>query len=171
MSTKTIKQRIAVVAVSALTAGVLSVVSAPVANAANEATDGQFILITRASTTGAGVVNVDTDAARSTGWITKGTASGATTGTTSTVGGTTVGFMLSAAGGADAVTGVIFSGAQLAFSATTNNATSADGLGVVVSGATLSGLTAAQGTTAINGSRTTAIAAQTGTTDITTLAD
>jgi len=35
MSTKTMKQRIALVAVSALTAGVLSVASAPVANAAN----------------------------------------------------------------------------------------------------------------------------------------
>ena len=34
MSNKTMKQRIAVVAVSALTAGVLSVMSAPVANAA-----------------------------------------------------------------------------------------------------------------------------------------
>ena len=34
MSTKTMKQRIAVVAVSALTAGLFSVVSAPVANAA-----------------------------------------------------------------------------------------------------------------------------------------
>jgi hypothetical protein len=38
MSKKTMKQRIAVVAVSALTAGVLSVASAPVANAANECT-------------------------------------------------------------------------------------------------------------------------------------
>ena len=34
MSTKTLRKRIAVVAVSALTAGVFSVVSAPVANAA-----------------------------------------------------------------------------------------------------------------------------------------
>jgi len=38
MSTKTIKQRIALVAVSALTAGVLSVMSAPVANATSAAT-------------------------------------------------------------------------------------------------------------------------------------
>jgi len=40
MSTKTIKQRIALVAVSALTAGVFSVVSAPVANAADIVADG-----------------------------------------------------------------------------------------------------------------------------------
>ena len=37
MSTKTIKQRIALVAVSALTAGLFTVVSAPVANATNTA--------------------------------------------------------------------------------------------------------------------------------------
>jgi len=162
MSTKTNFKRIALVAVTALGAGVLSV--AP-ASAANEATDGQFILITRASTTGAGVVAADTNAARSTGWITKGTASGATTGTTSAVGGTTVGFMVSAAGGADAVTGVIFPGAQLAFSATTASAVSAEGMSVVVSGATISGFDAAQGTEAVNGTRTTAVAVQATTTD------
>ena len=43
MSTKTMKQRIAVVAVSALTAGVLSVASAPVANAARTANTNTYV--------------------------------------------------------------------------------------------------------------------------------
>jgi len=46
MSTKTIKQRIAVVAVSALTAGLFSVVSAPVANAAA----GDLVVVANAAT-------------------------------------------------------------------------------------------------------------------------
>jgi hypothetical protein len=53
MSTKTIKQRIALVAVSALTAGLFSVVSAPVANAAVGATTANSLwLATTNSTTG-----------------------------------------------------------------------------------------------------------------------
>jgi len=55
MSTKTMKQRIAVVAVSALTAGFLSVVAAPVANAAVPTTE-HFILGNTASTTGAATI-------------------------------------------------------------------------------------------------------------------
>jgi trimeric autotransporter adhesin len=163
MSTKTNFKRIALVAVTALGAGFLSV--AP-ANAANEPAVGDFILVTRASTTGSGIVATagDMDGARSTGWITKGTASSATTGTTSVVGANTVGFMMNAAGGSDAVTGVIYAGAQLAFGARTLNTVSAEGMGFVVSGATISGLVVAQGTSLITGSGTTAIAAQNGTT-------
>ena len=43
MSKKTIKQRIALVAVTALTSGVLTVMSAPMANAAETYTDGQIV--------------------------------------------------------------------------------------------------------------------------------
>jgi len=59
MSTKTMKQRIALVAVSALTAGVLSVASAPVANAALVGTsvDGKII-----ATTGSSVCSATNDA-------------------------------------------------------------------------------------------------------------
>jgi hypothetical protein len=57
MSTKTIKQRIAVVAVSALTAGILSVVSAPVANAA-----ASNLIIRSNSTTGTASVHVGANA-------------------------------------------------------------------------------------------------------------
>ncbi len=56
MSTKTIKQRIAVVAVSALTAGLFSVVSAPVANAAIAARD--LLGVTTASSTNFGILSV-----------------------------------------------------------------------------------------------------------------
>jgi hypothetical protein len=59
MSTKTIKQRIALVAVSALTAGLFTVVSTPAANAAALAADGIDILSTSAGTPG--VCTVDTD--------------------------------------------------------------------------------------------------------------
>jgi hypothetical protein len=122
--------------------------------------------VTTASSTGKGVVNADTGEARSVGWITKGTASAATSGTTATAdGGTAIGFMMAAAGGADAVTGVIYSGAQLAFSASTDEAVSADGMSIVVSGATISEFDSAQGTEAVNGTRTIAVAVQATTTD------
>ncbi|NBQ98815.1 MAG: hypothetical protein EBU12_11495, partial [Microbacteriaceae bacterium] len=51
MSTKTIRKRIALVAVSALTAGVLSVVAAPVANAAlaGAAANGTIVIATGSS--------------------------------------------------------------------------------------------------------------------------
>jgi hypothetical protein len=52
MSNKTIKQRIALVAVSALTAGVLSVMSAPVANAALTDIDENTIAYDRATSVG-----------------------------------------------------------------------------------------------------------------------
>ncbi len=60
MSKKTVKQRIALVAASALTAGFISVVSAPIANAAAIAS-GEVTLTT--STTSAGICAVDTTAA------------------------------------------------------------------------------------------------------------
>ena len=52
MSTKTMKQRIALVAVSALTAGVLSVVSTPVANATSFSTADTLILGTSSPLSG-----------------------------------------------------------------------------------------------------------------------
>jgi hypothetical protein len=61
MSTKTIKQRIAVVAVSALTAGLFSVVSAPVANATQA---GVAIAANgTTATTSRGIVSINGDAA------------------------------------------------------------------------------------------------------------
>ena len=95
MSTKTMKQRIAVVAVSALTAGVLSVASAPVANAsavtyaANTAVAaaGEFRIGTTPSTTGSAVVDNATvgdlskaSVMRAVGYVSK-TSTGGTAGT------------------------------------------------------------------------------------------
>jgi len=68
MSTKTLRKRISLVAVTALTAGVLSVVAAPVANANIAAqamimpSDGQVKVATGANTTGATVVAASTSA-------------------------------------------------------------------------------------------------------------
>jgi hypothetical protein len=55
MSTKTLRKRIALVAVSALTAGVLSVASAPVANAALDVGDVDFVA---KSTDGVATINI-----------------------------------------------------------------------------------------------------------------
>jgi len=82
MSTKTLRKRIALVAVSALTAGVLSVMSAPVANAAiadvdantfdiaaNAAIDGTVPLVDGSESVG---ICADPDAANNTVWATVG---------------------------------------------------------------------------------------------------
>jgi len=73
MSTKTIKQRIAVVAVSALTAGVISVVSAPAANSATaDATASSLWIATLNSSTTDAVVTAaggDTSLDRSKGFL------------------------------------------------------------------------------------------------------
>jgi len=88
MSTKTLRKRISLVAVTALTAGVLSVVAAPVANANIAAqsnlmpADGQLKVATGANTTGATVVAASTSAL-SLGLIYKDTST--TTAQTATV--------------------------------------------------------------------------------------
>jgi len=86
MSTKTLKQRIALVAVTALTAGVFSAVSAPVANAniadsTNAAAEASVLNVAVNGTTGAAVValtatNSVQNAARSTGLLYKDASSG-----------------------------------------------------------------------------------------------
>ena len=94
MSKKTVKQRIALVAVSALSAGVLSVTSAPIANAvAGDVTANTLWLASTNSTTGAPIVTAlggDTAADKNTGFVaitsTTGTAQGIGTGQAGTVG-------------------------------------------------------------------------------------
>jgi len=93
MSIKTLRKRISLVAVTALTAGVLSVVSAPVANAniigsTNAAAEADKLNVAVNSTTGAAVValtatNSVQNAARSTGLLYKDASS--TTAQTATV--------------------------------------------------------------------------------------
>jgi len=66
MSTKTMKQRIAVVAVSALTAGLFSVVSAPVANASSAVGDLTIAANGTSATTSRGIVSINGAAATTT---------------------------------------------------------------------------------------------------------
>jgi hypothetical protein len=149
MSTKTIKQRIALVAASALTAGFLSVVSTPAANAAANVaanntqtaavTEGVLNIATKASTTGAAVTtcsissNVPTLAA-SVGLINVNDLSGGT----SYVAGTTQTAVLLSTG-----TLVVYTEAE----------TANEGQLITVENGTLSG-SSVNVTTATNGSRT-----------------
>jgi len=139
MSTKTMKQRIAVVAVTALTAGFLSVVSSPVANASNN--DAHISLI--ASTTGAAVANVTEANARQVGWVSATNTAATLTANLITI------------NGGDAQTGVCLSTCSLPFEV--ENTDTGVGLSVVVVGGVLSGI--ADSVTLTNGSFTsTAVA-------------
>jgi trimeric autotransporter adhesin len=153
MSTKTLRKRIALVAVSALGAGLLSVVAVPSANAATADT---FEIAIDNSATGTASANQTIATATSMGWVTKTSDAGVQTGTAS----------IAATGGA-AVTGVILSGAQIAFGA--GGTGSAVGVSVVVTGGTLSQVadtnSAAGVTLSVNGSATIAVAASAGATD------
>ena len=148
MSTKTMKQRIAVVAVSALTAGLFSVVSAPAANAtangatgaANAGTAAQILNIaTKASVTGAGVASVTIADNRSLGLIANSTTQAAA----SSVPGTAT----------------ILSNGEIVFYYTglTQDAAST----FVVSGGTITkqAVTATTGITSLNGFKTQLVAA------------
>jgi hypothetical protein len=144
MSTKTIKQRIAVVAVSALTAGLFSVVTAPASNAGpnvaagtvqtGAALEGTLNIATLASTTGSAVTTTTNTTNASSGLVNVSSVLGdLTAGTTQT-----------------AV--LLNTGSLVVYSATTTaNSASA----VTVSGGTLSGaITASASAAAMNGSRT-----------------
>jgi len=153
MSTKTLRKRIALVAVTALGAGLLSVVAVPSANAA---TANTFEIAIDNSTTGTASPNQTIASATSIGWVTK----------TSTAGTLSAGVSVSATGG-EAVTGVILSGAQISFGA--GGTSSAVGVSVVVTGGTLSQVadtnSGAGVTLSVNGSRTTAVSVSAGDTD------
>jgi trimeric autotransporter adhesin len=166
MSTKTIKQRIALVAVSALTAGVLSVIAAPAANAsavtyaANTAVPaaGELRISTTASTTGAAVTGNTTPAdlgkaslMTSLGWVSK-TSTGGTAGTG----------MVSLGNNTDVTaSGVVLAGAKISF-AIGGLATANAGKSVTVTGGNLSDIRAAGASTpayqatVVNGAATAA---------------
>jgi hypothetical protein len=159
MSTKTLRKRIALVAVTALGAGLLSVVAVPSANAGNTGNDKLHIGAT-ATTTGAGVASSTMATQRAKGWVSKTSTNG-----TSENGG----FSLT---GGIAGSAVVLASAAIPFSVG-SNATSANGISVVVTGGTLSSLVGEGGaatvgtaevTTTVNGSATTAVAVQGGTT-------
>jgi len=144
MSKKTIKQRIAIVAASALTAGFFSVVSSPAANAAAD----DFSIALVASTTGSAAANTTINSATSVGWIAATNSAGTASGTSSI-----------AVDDQEAQTGVLTAGGQLSF-LVESNTTTANGISIVVTGGTLSGITGANGTASVNGTLTTAVVAQ-----------
>jgi hypothetical protein len=173
MSTKTMKQRIALVAVSALTAGLFSVVSSPVANASDityAATTavgvaGQVTIGTTPSTTGSALVGATTtlgepDEMASVGFVTKTSSTGTVLGTTAIQFGDNAN-AASTPLNDTAGTLVVLAGAKIAWAAT-GAATQGVGVSAVLSGGgTLSGIVAsANGSavtaTALNGSSTVA---------------
>jgi trimeric autotransporter adhesin len=158
MSTKTLRKRIALVAVSALGAGLLSVVAAPSANADGEVAASTLFISATAGTTGEGLAAQTMTAARSSGFVSKTS----TNGTLASGGYTLTG---SIAGSA-----VVLAGAQIAFNAG-GSAAAADGVSVVVTGGTLVSVaaiandstTAEAITPSVNGSSTVAVAVAAGT--------
>jgi len=167
MSTKTIKSKLAAVAVTSLIAGALSVIATPIANASygsrNMTAVSTLWFSTTASTTGAVVQSNALASARSVGWVAQ----------TSTNGTAASGGIKLASGLVG--TGVVQSGARLALAVAGENVASS-GVSLVVTGGTLDAVTAnthdsafAGGTNAttiaaitpsVNGSRTAAVAVQ-----------
>jgi hypothetical protein len=164
MSTKTIKQRIALVAVSALTAGLFTVVSAPVANAtvaagaSPYAAASQLVIGTTAS--GSGTPSVPTAAQLSSlvstvglssvGWIADTNATSGGSSSVSSIG-------TSVTGGITR-TGVIQAGGAISFAATSAASTSPTSVGVsvIVTGGTIGSLVTTSAPISLAGSRTAA---------------
>ena len=141
MSIKTIKQHIALVAVSALTAGFLSVAVAPSANAvaSNLREEKMLLLATTADADGTVETAIVPTAAQTfsqIGWL----ADTRSTSLTSTGGVHTVSV---------GATGQALVGAKIAFFATGNSINSTDGMSVVVTGGTMTGMVATGGGAAI----------------------
>jgi hypothetical protein len=162
MSTKTIKQRIALVAVSALTAGLFTVVSAPVANATNTAVSGYgaastLVLGTNTNTTGTPALPTAAQlgaaiapvALTSVGWVADTSAASASS-TANSVG-------TSATAGITR-TGVIQTGGTISFAATSvaSAGTTSAGVSVVVTGGTIGSLVTTSAPISLAGSRTAA---------------
>ena len=168
MSTKTLRKRIALVAVSALGAGLLSVVAVPSANAIAGTTDlSSLQLATTASATGEGAANQAVASQTSSGWVTQ-------TSTTAVAGPGGVGLKLTSGA---AATGIVLAGAKLGFSLAGPASGTSSNISVVVTGGTLSSLgqdtpdttangtaTTANATLSVNGASTTAVLVQLGTT-------
>jgi len=166
MSVKTLRKRIALVAVSALGAGVLSLVAVPSANAAvapgSLANDSLYIAKTRSATGAAaansGATGVDSSMTQ-VGWIADTSSTAMTTadsGTAYVIGSSTI------------KTATVYPGAQIAFVAK-GSSTASDGTTVTVTGGTLSSLAATatstvtlSGATNINSAGTTVTVDDTG---------
>lgn len=162
MSTKTIKQRIALVAVSALTAGLFTVVSAPVANATIASAQSpyggasQLVIGTTADTDGTPNVPtaaqlsslVSTVGLTSVGWVANTSAASANS-SVSTIG-------TSVTGGITR-TGVIQTGGSISFAATSAVSTATSvGVSVVVTGGTIGSLVTTSAPISLAGARNAA---------------
>jgi len=144
MSIKTLRKRIALVAVSALGVGLLSVAPASAA-ASNTFEDNTLFIADNTSGSGnaAAVYDiVDTNAFSSVGWVTDTRATSLTS----------TGALYETAGAT--ATGVALSGAKLAFAATGDSSTETNGLSIVVTGGTLSSIVATSSTSVTLGSIT-----------------
>jgi hypothetical protein len=161
MSTKTIKQRIALVAVSALTAGLFTVVSAPVANATVAAAQTQYgasSLIIGTNTDTDGTPDVPTAAnlsnlltpgrLSSVGWVADTNATSGGSSSVSSIG-------TSVTGGI-ARTGVIQAGGKISFAATSEAATTSSGVSVIVTGGTIGSLVTTSSAISLSGSQNAA---------------
>jgi len=138
MSIKTLKKRIALVAVSALTAGFLSVATAPVANAAiaaDSTVENTLYLGITKSVTGSAAANLDatgvSSAMTQVGYITDTSATAQTTDTAAAI------FV----NASEIRTANVYPGAKISFVAA-GSTTSGDGLTVTVTGGTLSSIAA-----------------------------
>jgi hypothetical protein len=169
MSIKTIKQRIALVAASALTAGMFTVVSTPVANAvllntANSMSENSLVIWHTADTDGTPDVTssvyaaaVTTNQGTSLGWVSDTTVSGTTNTAnvfqrikSSAVVATSI-----TGGTAGAIrTAAVLPGAKISFILAGGIATT--GITAVVTGGTLGSLTSTSGSVSLNGSQTQA---------------
>jgi trimeric autotransporter adhesin len=152
MSTKTLRKRIALVAVSTLGAGLLSVVAVPSANAS--VVDKLYISNT-ASTTGEGVASqtLTSAGALSTGWVSKTSTNG------SNYGEPAAGYTLT---GGIAGSAVVLPGAQIAF-ALGGNTTSGTGVSLVATGATFTNVAASNSAVvSVNGTGNVITAVQPG---------
>ena len=160
MSTKTIKQRIALVAVSALTAGLFTVVSAPVANAAQAAansgyaTASQLLIGTTADTDGtpdvpnaaqlSTLVLANRVSLSSVGWVADTNATSGGSSSVSAIG-------TSVTGGISR-TGVIQAGGKISFAATSAaSAGTSVGVSVVVTGGTIGSLSTTSNPISLSG--------------------
>ena len=137
MSIKTIKQRIALVAVTALTAGMFTVVSAPVANAAlgtNQAAGSLVIDIDAPVGTADAAAATTLGGGTSRGWVADTSATLAMTASTGNATSINQG---------QAKTATVLPGAKLSFQASSGvSAATSDGISIVVTGGTLGSLTA-----------------------------
>jgi len=137
MSTKTIKKRIALAVVSTITAGLLSVISSPAANALVTTDYNPNLLMLSTTADGNGTVETNIDPANDQtfsqiGWVADTRASSLTT----------TGGVYTVSAGA---TGQALAGAKLAFLAVGNDDITTNGMSVVVTGGTLSAMTATGG--------------------------